>query len=77
MDNDKIDQHSDEIEVESEEKERGKKIEIDEDRLPSRAMAIHEHIRQDGEKELDRAWLALPLWCRGKTPPAKKISKRA
>ncbi|EPH7079052.1 formate/nitrite transporter family protein, partial [Escherichia coli] len=32
MDNDKIDQHSDEIEVESEEKERGKKIEIDEDR---------------------------------------------
>ena len=51
MDNDKIDQHSDEIEVESEEKERGKKIEIDEDRLPSRAMAIHEHIRQDGEKE--------------------------
>lgn len=34
MDNDKIDQHSDEIEVESEEKERGKKIEIDEDRLP-------------------------------------------
>ncbi|ETJ31065.1 hypothetical protein Q604_UNBC14425G0001, partial [human gut metagenome] len=54
MDNDKIDQHSDEIEVESEEKERGKKIEIDEDRLPSRAMAIHEHIRQDGEKELER-----------------------
>lgn len=53
MDNDKIDQHSDEIEVESEEKERGKKIEIDEDRLPSRAMAIHEHIRQDGEKELN------------------------
>ncbi len=45
MDNDKIDQHSDEIEVESEEKERGKKIEIDEDRL-SRAMAIHEHIRR-------------------------------
>ncbi|WP_353934143.1 formate/nitrite transporter family protein, partial [Shigella sonnei] len=27
---------------------------IDEDRLPSRAMAIHEHIRQDGEKELER-----------------------
>ena len=41
MDNDKIDQHSDEIEVESEEKERGKKIEIDEDRLPSRARAIN------------------------------------
>ncbi len=57
----KIDQHSDEIEVESEEKERGKKIEIDEDRLPSRAMAIHEHIRQDGEKELERDAMAL-LW---------------
>lgn len=61
MDKDKIDQHSDEIEVESEEKERGKKIEIDEDRLPSRAMAIHEHIRQDGEKELERDAMAL-LW---------------
>lgn len=61
MDNDKIDQHNDEIEVESEEKERGKKIEIDEDRLPSRAMAIHEHIRQDGEKELERDAMAL-LW---------------
>ncbi len=30
----KIDQHSDELEVESEEKQRGKKIEVDEDRLP-------------------------------------------
>ncbi len=35
MDNDKIDQHSDEIEVESEEKS-AVKIEIDEDRLPGR-----------------------------------------
>ncbi len=35
MDNDKIDQHSDEIKVESEEKSAvKKKIEIDEDRLP-------------------------------------------
>ena len=58
---DKIDQHSDELEVESEEKQRGKKIEVDEDRLPSRAMAIHEHIRQDGEKELERDAMAL-LW---------------
>lgn len=57
----KIDKHSDELEVESEEKQRGKKIEIDEDRLPSRAMAIHEHIRQDGEKELERDAMAL-LW---------------
>ncbi|MCE9965982.1 hypothetical protein LZ654_14250, partial [Lelliottia amnigena] len=57
----KIDKHSDELEVESEEKQRGKKIEVDEDRLPSRAMAIHEHIRQDGEKELERDAMAL-LW---------------
>ncbi|MBJ9243512.1 formate/nitrite transporter family protein [Citrobacter koseri] len=57
----KIDQHSDELEVENEEKQRGKKIEVDEDRLPSRAMAIHEHIRQDGEKELERDAMAL-LW---------------
>lgn len=42
----KIDSHSDELEVESEEKENGQKIEVDEDRLPSRAMAIHEHIRR-------------------------------
>lgn len=64
MDNlkdDKIDDHSDELEVESEEKQSGKKIEIDEERLPSRAMAIHEHIRQDGEKELERDAMAL-LW---------------
>ena len=64
MDNlkdEKIDGHSDELEVESEEKQSGKKIEIDEDRLPSRAMAIHEHIRQDGEKELERDAMA-QLW---------------
>ncbi|EHK0944137.1 formate/nitrite transporter family protein [Citrobacter farmeri] len=59
--NDKIDKHSDELAVESEEKQSGKKIEVDEDRLPSRAMAIHEHIRQDGEKELERDAMAL-LW---------------
>ena len=59
--NDKIDKHSDELAVESEEKQNGKKIELDEDRLPSRAMAIHEHIRQDGEKELERDAMAL-LW---------------
>lgn len=57
----KLDQHTDEIEVESEEKESGKEIEVDEERLPSRAMAIHEHIRQDGEKELERDAMAL-LW---------------
>ncbi|HEO1688856.1 TPA: formate/nitrite transporter family protein [Citrobacter freundii] len=58
---DKIDRNSDELEVESDEKLTGKKIELDEDRLPSRAMAIHEHIRQDGEKEMERDAMAL-LW---------------
>lgn len=58
---DKIDKSTDEIEVESDEKEHGEKIEVDEERLPSRAMAIHEHIRQDGEKELERDAMAL-LW---------------
>ncbi|WP_436856627.1 formate/nitrite transporter family protein [Citrobacter tructae] len=61
LEKDKIDKHSDELEVESEEKQSGKKIEVDEERLPSRAMAIHEHIRQDGEKELERDAMAL-MW---------------
>lgn len=55
----KIDKHSDGIDVESEEKISGEQIEVDEERLPSRAMAIHEHIRQDGEKELERDAMAL------------------
>ncbi|WHP32694.1 formate/nitrite transporter family protein [Trabulsiella odontotermitis] len=59
--NDKIDKHTDDLEVESDEKLQGKKIELDEEQLPSRAMAIHEHIRQDGEKELERDAMAL-LW---------------
>jgi formate/nitrite transporter FocA (FNT family) len=61
IENEKIDRHSDEIQVESDEKLEGKKIEVDEDRLPSRAMAIHENIRQDGEKEMERDAMAL-LW---------------
>ncbi|MFI8702979.1 formate/nitrite transporter family protein [Citrobacter braakii] len=61
MENEKIDRHSDELQVDSDEKLEGKKIEVDEDRLPSRAMAIHEHIRQDGEKEMERDAMAL-LW---------------
>jgi len=48
-----------EIEVESEENKRGEEIEVDEEELPSRAMAIHEHIRQDGEKEMERDAMAL------------------
>ncbi|HEY1847239.1 MAG TPA: formate/nitrite transporter family protein [Buttiauxella sp.] len=58
---DNIDKSGDELEVESEEKSSGKEIEMDEDQLPSRAMATHEHIRQDGEKELERDAMAL-LW---------------
>lgn len=54
-------QQIDSPEVESDEKLTGDKIETDEDHLPSRAMAIHEHIRQDGEKELERDAMAL-LW---------------
>lgn len=61
IEKEKIDRHSDELLVESEEKRSGKKIELNEDRLPSRAMAIHEHIRQDGEKEMERDAMAL-LW---------------
>ena len=61
IENEKIDKHSDELAVESEEKQTGTKIEVDEDRLPSRAMAIHEHIRQEGEKEMERDAMAL-LW---------------
>ncbi|AIX73006.1 MAG: formate/nitrite transporter family protein [Mixta calida] len=54
-------QQDNEIEVESEEKDQGEEIEVDEEQLPSRAAAIHEQIRQDGEKELERDSLAL-LW---------------
>ncbi|WP_171965857.1 formate/nitrite transporter family protein [Cronobacter sakazakii] len=50
---------ADELKVESEEKESGEEIEVDEEELPSRAMAIHEHIRQDGEKEMERDAMAL------------------
>ncbi|MBM7344009.1 formate/nitrite transporter family protein [Pantoea coffeiphila] len=48
-----------ENEVESEESEQGKEIEVDEEVLPSRAAAVHEQIRQEGEKELERDGLAL------------------
>lgn len=61
LNDDKINRQSSDLEVESEEKQSGKEIEVDENRLPSRAMAIHEHIRQDGEKEMERDAMAL-LW---------------
>ncbi|HEY4467871.1 MAG TPA: formate/nitrite transporter family protein, partial [Klebsiella sp.] len=54
--------HDDEdIKVESDEKQHGEEIEVDEERLPSQAMATHEVIRQEGEKELERDAMAL-LW---------------
>ena len=50
------------MQVESEEQEQGKReIEVREENLPSRAAAVHEQIRMEGEKELERDWLAL-LW---------------
>jgi len=48
-----------ESQVESEESEQGEEIEVDEEALPSRAAAVHEQIRQEGEKELERDGLAL------------------
>ncbi|MFP9459826.1 formate/nitrite transporter family protein [Pectobacterium brasiliense] len=49
------------VAVESEESTQGKAIDVDEDRLPSPAAAIHEEIRQEGQKELERDAMAL-LW---------------
>ncbi|CAI2493278.1 formate/nitrite transporter family protein [Serratia liquefaciens] len=50
------------LQVESNEHEQGKsEIEVKEENLPSRAAAVHELIRMEGEKELERDWLAL-LW---------------
>ncbi|WP_243466039.1 hypothetical protein [Sodalis glossinidius] len=47
-------------EVESQENEEGTDIEVEEENLPSPAAAIHEEIRQEGEKELERD--SLELW---------------
>ncbi|WP_114193174.1 formate/nitrite transporter family protein [Edaphovirga cremea] len=49
------------VAVDSEESDQGTEIEVDEDNLPSRAAAVHETIRMDGEKELERGGAAL-LW---------------
>lgn len=48
-------------EVDSKEEEEGTEIEVDEENLPSRAAAVHEQIRMEGEKELERDGLAL-MW---------------
>jgi len=45
--------------VDSDEHTQGTDIEVDEENLPSRAAAVHEQIRQEGEKELERDGLAL------------------
>ena len=50
-----------EVKVESAEDDTDGQIEVDEENLPSRAAAIHEQIRQEGEKELERDGQAL-LW---------------
>ena len=43
------------LQVESKEHEQGKsEIEVKEENLPSRAAAVHELIRMEGEKELER-----------------------
>lgn len=52
-------QNDNENQVESEESAQGKEIKVDEAALPSRAAAVHEQIRQEGEKELERDALAL------------------
>ncbi|TKI03869.1 formate/nitrite transporter family protein [Martelella alba] len=49
------------LKVESGEHDAGGQIEVAEEKLPSRAAAIHEQIRQEGEKELERDGQAL-LW---------------
>ncbi|WP_159567258.1 formate/nitrite transporter family protein [Budvicia diplopodorum] len=48
----------DKIRVEAKE-ERGDRIETDEDKLPSPAAAVHEQIRAEGHKELERDFVAL------------------
>ena len=47
--------------VDSDEHSQGKEIETGEENLPSKAAAVHEVIRMEGEKELDRDGQAL-LW---------------
>lgn len=58
----RTDKGIDALKVESKEHDEGKTdIEIKEENLPSRAAAVHEQIRMEGEKELERDWQAL-LW---------------
>lgn len=61
MDDEKPSQNKGELKVGSDEQKQGKEIEVNEKKLPSKAAAIHELIRLDGEKELERDSFAL-LW---------------
>lgn len=61
MSDEKLSSDKDELKVESDEQHQGKEIEINEKNLPSKAAAIHEIIRVEGEKELERDSFAL-LW---------------
>ncbi len=54
-------QHPSNNQVDSEEKSNEEAITTEEEQLPSKAVAIHETIRQNGEKELERDAMAL-LW---------------
>ena len=54
-------QHPDHKDVDSDEHSQGKEIETGEENLPSKAAAVHEVIRMEGEKELERDGQAL-LW---------------
>ncbi|MFC3396252.1 formate/nitrite transporter family protein [Brenneria rubrifaciens] len=51
--------HSDSREVKNEENTQGKAIEVNEKILPSPAAAIHEALRHEGQKELQRDAMAL------------------
>ncbi|MBF7956625.1 formate/nitrite transporter family protein [Rahnella victoriana] len=51
----------DDNDVDSDEHAQGKEIETGEENLPSKAAAVHEVIRMEGEKELERDGQAL-LW---------------
>ncbi|CQJ28727.1 formate/nitrite transporter family protein [Yersinia enterocolitica] len=61
MSNEKRSQDKGELTVESDEPREEQEIEVNEKKLPSKAAAIHEIIRVDGEKELERDSFAL-LW---------------
>ncbi|WP_075181376.1 formate/nitrite transporter family protein [Pantoea sp. 1.19] len=57
-----MNQHNkNEREVEDDTSTQEDEIEVDEEQLPSAAAAVHEQIRQDGQKELERDGMAL-LW---------------